>query len=117
MQEVEGVIDQVDVAFAVGRRLGLSEARQPFDVNAAKLAVDVGVLHLEVRERRDGARIFGCPVEAGSGEELHAPVVDARGHAIAVQLDFVNPLRPRWRLFDRLGELGRDELREKDAAA
>ena len=77
----------------------------------------IGGLHVQVRERRDGARIFGGPVEPGPGQELHAAVVDARGHAIAVQLDLVHPLRPRRRLLDRLGKLRRDELRKGSIAA
>jgi hypothetical protein len=36
---------------------------------------------------------------------LRAAVVDARGHAIAVELDLMHPLRPRRRLLDRLGKL------------
>ena len=32
-------------------------------------------------------------IEAGSGEELHTAVVDARGHAKAVEFDLVHPLR------------------------
>jgi hypothetical protein len=43
---------------------------------------------------------------------LHSTVVDTRRHAIAVELDLVDPLRPRWRLLDGLGELERDETRE-----
>jgi hypothetical protein len=50
--------------------------------------------------------------QAGSGQELNAAVVDARSHAKGVQFDFVDPLRPRRRLIDRLGKLGRDELWE-----
>ena len=42
-------------------------------VDAAEFAVDVGVLHVEVRERRDGALIFVGPVEAGARQELRGP--------------------------------------------
>ena len=72
----------------------------------------IGGLHLHVRERCDGARIFGSPVEASPGQELHAAIVDPRGHAEAVQLDFVDPLRPRGRLLNRLGKLRRYEARK-----
>ena len=112
MQKIEGVIDEMHAALAVGRRLGVGEARQSGFVDAAEFAVEIGGLHVQVRERRDGAWIFGRPVEAGSGQELHAAIVDARGHAIAVELDFVDPLRAGRRLLDRLGKLGRDELRK-----
>ena len=94
MQEIERVIDETHAALAVGRRLGVGEARQAGLVDAAEFAVDIGGLHVQIRERRDGARIFGSPVEAGPGQQLHTAVVDARGHTIAVQLDLVQPLRP-----------------------
>ena len=117
MQEIEGVIDEPHLALAVGRRLRLREARQSGVVDAAEFAVEIGGLHLQVRERRDGARIFVGPVEPGSGQELHAAIVDARGHTIAVQFDFMQPLRPRRRLLDRLGKLRRDEGRKGDVSA
>jgi hypothetical protein len=56
--------------------------------------------------------VFAGPVEPGAGHELHAAMVDARGHTIAIELDFVDPLRPQWRLLDRLGKLGRDKDRK-----
>jgi hypothetical protein len=49
--------------------------------------------------------------------ELNAAVVDARGHAKAVEFDFVDPLRTGGRLLDRLGKLGRDELWERGSSA
>ena len=102
MQEIEGVIDEMHAALAVGRRLGVGEARQSGFVNAAEFAIEVGGLHIQVRERRRGTWIFGRPIEAGPGKELHAAIVDARGHAIAVEFDFVDPLRAGRRLLDRL---------------
>ena len=100
MQEIESVIDEVHAALAVGRRLGLGEARQAGVVDAAELAVEISGLHVEVGERGDGARIFVGPVEPGPGQQLHPAVVDARGHAKAVELDLVHPLRPGGRLLD-----------------
>jgi hypothetical protein len=67
MQEIEGVINEVYAALAVGRSLSAGEARQSGFVDAAQLTVDVSGLHLHIRERRDGARIFGRPIEAGPG--------------------------------------------------
>jgi hypothetical protein len=93
MQEIEGVIDEPHFAFAVGRGLSLRKARQSGVVDATKLAVDVGGLHIEVRKRGDGARIFVSPVEPCPGQQLRTTGVDARGHAIAVQLYFMEPLR------------------------
>jgi hypothetical protein len=104
-------------ALAVGRRLCLGEARQASVVDATEFAVDVGGLHIQVRERRDDAWIFVSPVESGPGQELHAAIVDPRCYAKPVQFYFVHPLRPRGRLLDRLGKLRRDEMRKWDVAA
>jgi len=46
------------------------------------------------------------PVEPGTGEQPHGAVIEARMHAIAVELDFVQPAGPLGRLTDKLGELG-----------
>src|SRR5262245_57464943 len=73
VQEIEGIIDEMHAALAVGRRLGLSKAWQAGRVDAAELAVDVGGLHVHVRE----GRIFVSPVEPGPGQELRAAIVDA----------------------------------------
>ena len=83
----------MDFALAVARRLRLCEARQASGVHAAEFSVDIGGLHVEVCERSPGARIFVGPVEAGAGEQLYSAVIDARGHAIAVEFDLMKPLR------------------------
>jgi hypothetical protein len=102
VQEIEGIDDEPYFALAVSRRLGMGKAGQSGVVDAAELAVDIGGLQAEVRECGDDTGIFRSPVEAGPGQKLHAAVVDARGHAKSVEFDFVQPLRPRRRLFDRL---------------
>jgi len=104
-------------ALAVRRRVRLGEARQPGVINAAEFAVDVSCVHPHIGERRDRARIFVGLVEAGPSQKLHSAVIDARGHAKAVEFDFMQPLRPRGRLLDRLGKLRRDEARKRDAPA
>ena len=112
MQEIESVIDELHIALPVGRCLGVGESRQPSLIDAAKFPVEISGLDIQVRERCDGAWIFFGPVEAGPSQQLHAPVVDARRHAIAVQFDLMQPLRPgRW-LLDWLGKLRSDEGRE-----
>ena len=116
VQEIEGVIDEARPSLAVGRGLGLGEARQSGLVDPAELAVDIGGLRRHVGERSYGAWIFARPIEAGSGEELHTAVVDARGHPEAVQFDLVHPLRPCGGLLDRLGKLRRDEGGKRNAS-
>ena len=98
MQKIEGVVDEPNLALAVGRGLGVGEARQSGVVDAAELAVEIGGLHLE---RRDGVRIFVGPVEPRPGQQLHAAIVDTRRHAEAVELDLLHPLRPCGRLLGR----------------
>ena len=93
VQEIKRVVDQVHAAFAVRRRLRLRKTWQSSVINAAEFAVDVGGLHVEVRKRGDCARVLGCPVQSGPGQKLHAAIVDARGHTIAVELDLMQPLR------------------------
>ena len=61
MQEIECVIDEPHLALTVSRRLGVREARQSGVVDAAEFAIQIGGL------RRNGARIFVGPVEAGPG--------------------------------------------------
>ena len=94
VQEVEDVIDEPRVALAVGRALRLGEARQSGVVDAAELAVEICGLHPDVGERRNGARIFVGPVKPGASQKLHSAVIDPRGHAKAVQFNFMQPLRP-----------------------
>ena len=94
MRKIESVIDELDVAFAVGCRLGAGEHRQPSLIDAAEFPVDVSGLNVQVCQRCDRAWIFVGPIQAGPSEQLHAPVVDTYRRAIAVQFDFVQPLSP-----------------------
>jgi hypothetical protein len=84
MQEIESIIDELHIAFAVRGSLGVSESRQPSLIDAAKFPVEISGIDVQVRECCDGAWVFAGPVEAGPSEQLQAPVVDARRHAIAV---------------------------------
>jgi hypothetical protein len=113
MQEIEGVIDEQHASLAIGGRLSIGEAGQASLIDAAKFAVEISGLDVQVRKRRRGARIFAGPIEAGPGQELHAAIVDAGGHAKTVQLDFMQPLRPRRGLFHQLGKLRRHEPRKE----
>src|ERR1700684_1237099 len=100
MQEIEGIEDEPHFAFAVGRRLSLGEARQSGVVHATKLAVQIGSFRVQVRERFGDARIFASPVKPSSCQQLRTAVLDARSRTIAVELDLMDPLRPRWRRLD-----------------
>jgi hypothetical protein len=56
--------------------------------------------------------MFVRPVEPGAGQKVHRAAIEARMHAVAVELDFVQPVRPIRRLVDELGELWLDPLRQ-----
>jgi hypothetical protein len=62
-------------------------------VDAAEFAVEIGGPQVDVGEGPNGAGILVCPVEPGPGEELHAAVVDPRGHAKAVQFDLMAAIK------------------------
>ena len=117
MENIESIIDDMNAALAIARRLSLGKARRSRIVDAAEFAVDIGGLHIQVRKGSNHAWIFAGPVQPGPCEQLRAAVVDARGHAIAVELDLMHPLRPRRRLLDRLGKLRGHENRKGGAPA
>jgi hypothetical protein len=55
MQEIETVINEVHIAFAVSRGLGVGESRQPSLIDAAEFTIEVSGVDVQVRERCDGA--------------------------------------------------------------
>jgi hypothetical protein len=52
VQKIEGTINEPHIALAVGRRLGMGEARQAGVVNATEFAVEIGSLRLNIRKPR-----------------------------------------------------------------
>jgi len=52
------------------------------------------------------------PVEPGAGQQAHSAAIEPRMHAIAVELDFVEPLRAVRRFLDELRQLRPDPLRQ-----
>ncbi len=68
--------------------------RESIVADATQLAIEIGGLHRQLRERGDDRRVFVAPVESGPGQQLHPSTLCTRRHAEAVDLDFVNPLRP-----------------------
>ena len=106
MQKTESVINDVNAALAVARRLGVGEAGSSGVIDTAKFAVEIRGLRVEVRQRGDDAWIFGPPIEPGPGQQLPVSIVDERSHAKAVQFYLMQPLRTRGRFLDRLGSWG-----------
>ena len=57
------------------------------------------------------------PVEAGARQQSHGAAIEARMHAVAVELDFVQPLVALRRRVDQLRQLRRDPLRQSGRGA
>jgi|ERR1051325_10294361 hypothetical protein len=50
-----------------------------------------------------------------SPQQPHVAVIQASVHAVAVELDLMQPLRAGWRLFDQLAELRLNECRKRSS--
>ena len=94
MEKIESVVDKAHAALAVARGLRLRKAGQAILANAAQLAVEISCLRTDLRQLGDDARILVGPIEARPREQSRPAALDSRGHAKAVQLDLVEPLRP-----------------------
>jgi len=53
------------------------------------------------------------PVEAIAGDQAHPAPIKMRMHPVAVEFDFMQPLRPLRRLVDQFGELRFDPAGER----
>jgi hypothetical protein len=60
-----------------------------------------------------GVRSDGVTVEAGPGKQIHLPFLNPRRHAVAVELDLVDPLQAGRRFRGELGKLWFDPVRER----
>jgi hypothetical protein len=89
VHKIEGEEHELIRPTFVHCRLQPAEHRHAVRVQRAKLAVEVGGLHLQRAQGFDGALISMRPVQAGPGEQLYLVAVDPRVHAVAVVLDLV----------------------------
>ena len=89
LQQVEGVEEGVGLVAAAAQDV---EPRQPALVAAHHLAVDQAGPHLEVVHGLDHERKAVRPVVAAPGNQPDADGIAPRHQAIAVVLDFVNPV-------------------------
>jgi hypothetical protein len=71
MQEIESKQTRCAPRSGICRGLDLGEARLSGVVHARELAVEIGGLRVQARERDNGAQIFVNPVKPSSGQELH----------------------------------------------
>ena len=93
LEEIEQEIDEGG-AVGVGGLLHEAEVGDAVGTHGAEFAVEIGGSDGKFCQGSGGCGIFGGPVEPGAGEELDLAGCDAGRHAIAVELDFVNPERP-----------------------
>jgi hypothetical protein len=75
-------------------------------------AVEIGLCRRQRCHGRGDRRVFVRPVEPGAREQPHGAMIEARMYAVAVELDFVQPLIAFWRRVDELGQLQPDPLRQ-----
>jgi hypothetical protein len=88
----------------------------PSGEDATQFAVEIGLARAKRRHGRGDRRISMGPVEAGARQQPHVAAIEARMHAIAVELDFKQPLVAFRRHVDELGQLRRDPLWQRSRA-
>jgi hypothetical protein len=111
MQKVEDKKHEPGRVAGVRRGLDHAEGRDAVGEDATELAVEIGLARAERRHGRGDGRIFIGPVEPGAGQRPDGAVIEARMHAVAVELDFVQPIRPVGRFLHEFGQLLRDPFR------
>jgi hypothetical protein len=80
--------------------------------DAAQFAIEIGLARAERRHRLGDVRIFMRPVEPGAGQKARGAAIEPRMHAVAVELEFVEPLIAFGGRVDELSELRRDQFRQ-----
>ena len=98
MQQVEQVVGDLLVAFAIEGVLQRLKVGHAIVVGHHHLAVEPGRVEFEFFQRRNLAWHFCRPVMAVAGEQAHVAVIDAGEDAVAVELDFVAPVAGRRRV-------------------
>jgi hypothetical protein len=78
----------------------------------AQFAIEIGLARPDRRHGRGDRRVFLGPVEPSAGQQLYRAAIEAGVHAVAVELDLVQPLVAFRRRVDELGQLRRDPLRQ-----
>ena len=105
VEEIEQEKHQSIAVAAVRCILDQAERGGAIGTNAAQLAVEIGLPRRQRFDRGRDRRVFTRPVEAGAGQQPDRTAFEPRMHPVAVELEFVQPLGPVWRLIDEFGEL------------
>src|SRR5262245_37831790 len=108
MQEVEGIENDA-VGLAPHGRLNRSKVRSAmailhdgFSINDCRFAAELG-------SGTDNAGIPVTPIMSIAAEHTRLAALNHHLRAVAIVLDFVNPVLPLWRLFDWRSKLWLDE--------
>jgi hypothetical protein len=105
MQQVEQEKDECLAVPGVRCILDQAEGGRAVRPDAAQFPVEIGLLGRERRYRRRYGRVFMRPVKPGARQQPNGAAVQPCMHAVAIELDFMEPFRPVRRLVDQLGEL------------
>jgi hypothetical protein len=97
----------------LARRLHDAEGGRAIGSHAAQLGVEIGGFDVQMGERLSDGRIFFGPVETGSRQQPYPPPLDPGVHAIAVELDFMQPVRAVRRFGHELRQLRLYPIRER----
>jgi hypothetical protein len=107
VEQAEHKKDQRCIA-CIGRILDQVERCPAIPEHAAELTVQVGALR---RQRRDGLGLCGIPVGpviAAPGDDLRSTGIEPGVRAVAVKLDFVEPVGAVRGRFNERGQLWLD---------
>ena len=110
-QKIEGEEHELIGAALIHGRLQPAEDRYAVGIERAQLAVDVCGLHLQGLKGLDRATVPVRPVEPRARQQLRLAAVDSGVHAVAVELDLVQPAVTGRRLVYEARELRLDPLR------
>jgi hypothetical protein len=111
VEKIEQKEHQTGGVAAVRCGLDHAERGDAVGVHAAQLPFEISVVGPEREHGRGDRRIFVRLGEPGARQHPHRAAVEPCVHAVAVELDFVEPLRPLRRRVDELGQLPADPLR------
>ena len=115
-QQIEGEEDELVSAALVHSRLQAAEHRHTIGIERAKFTIDVGGLRLQGLKGPDCTAIPVRPVQPRARQQLGLASLNSGVHAVAVELDLMQPAVTSRRLVDdarelRLNPLGRPRRR------
>jgi hypothetical protein len=104
MQQIEGVKDDAVGSDSYGRLKRL-EVRTAIAILDYGLTINDCRLAAETSSRADDAGIAVAPIMSIPAKDTHLAAINHHLRAMAIVFDFMNPVLPLWRLFNRGGKL------------